>query len=178
MSLPLPAWFCVLQDRINQTEQEIDAIETQLGSMVSLLDEISRVRWVETSFCDSQLWCTPDATFTWHCLLMSKKLCGSSLHTSAWSAEPTTQGPRKRLHDSLVLIRVHAQVQAQAEVVAEATRAKLNSLPQGDFEESDSELERFAQDFEQVGGRSVRYDWLLLQLLVRQRRTVVRTGLG
>jgi hypothetical protein len=44
-----------------------------------------------------------------------------------------------------------AQVQAQAEVVAEATRVKLNSLPGGDFEETDSQLEGFAQDFEQVG---------------------------
>lgn len=44
-----------------------------------------------------------------------------------------------------------AQVKAQAEVVARAARDKLHSLPSGDYEETDEELERFAADFEQVG---------------------------
>jgi hypothetical protein len=39
---------------------------------------------------------------------------------------------------------------AQVEVVTQATNKKLNSLPAGDFEETDSQLEEFTSKFEEV----------------------------
>jgi hypothetical protein len=42
------------------------------------------------------------------------------------------------------------QVRAQAEVLTQAAREKLAALKEGDFEETDEELEAFARDFEQV----------------------------
>lgn len=45
---------------------------------------------------------------------------------------------------------VVAQMSAQVEVVTQATNKKLNSLPAGDFEETDSQLEEFTSKFEEV----------------------------
>lgn len=45
-------------------------------------------------------------------------------------------------------------MRAQLEVVTQATNKKLISLPAGDFEETDSQLEEFTSKFEEVGTSS------------------------
>lgn len=71
------------------------------------------------------------------------------LETRLHDIEAEMESIDTKLASMASLLDEVTRVKAQAEVVARAARDKLHSLPSGDYEETDEELERFAADFEQ-----------------------------